>query len=171
MHTIANAIGGALAQSSSPRSQPVFNPATGEQSAILKLSTAAELDAAVAAAKLALPAWADMPPMRRAKYMFRFKQLLDANTDKIAEAISAEHGKTHADAVGEVQRGIEVVDFCCGIRNCSRANSPATSGRRSTRIATASRSVSAPASRRSIFRQWCRCGCIRWGLPAGTRSY
>ncbi|MEJ0011931.1 MAG: CoA-acylating methylmalonate-semialdehyde dehydrogenase [Bauldia sp.] len=115
MLTIANAIGGTLSHSSSQRSQPVYNPATGEQSAILKLSTAAELDAAVAAAKLALPAWADMPPMRRAKFMFRFKQLLDANTDKIAEAISAEHGKTHADAVGEVQRGIEVVDFCCGI--------------------------------------------------------
>jgi malonate-semialdehyde dehydrogenase (acetylating)/methylmalonate-semialdehyde dehydrogenase len=77
--------------------------------------TAAELDAAVAAAKLALPAWADMPPLRRARYMFRFKQLLDENTDRIAEAISAEHGKTHADAVGEVQRGIEVVEFACGI--------------------------------------------------------
>jgi malonate-semialdehyde dehydrogenase (acetylating)/methylmalonate-semialdehyde dehydrogenase len=113
--TIANAIGGTVSPSTSSRTAPVFNPATGEQSAILRLSTAAELDAAVAAAKKALPAWADMPPMRRAKFMFRFKQLLDANTDKIAEAISAEHGKTHADAVGEVQRGIEVVDFCCGI--------------------------------------------------------
>jgi malonate-semialdehyde dehydrogenase (acetylating)/methylmalonate-semialdehyde dehydrogenase len=112
---ISNAIGGTLTQSTSPRTAPVFNPATGEQSATLPLSTAAELDAAVAAAKLAFPAWADMPPMRRAKYFFRFKQLLDENTDKIAEAISAEHGKTHADAVGEVQRGIEVVDFCCGI--------------------------------------------------------
>jgi malonate-semialdehyde dehydrogenase (acetylating)/methylmalonate-semialdehyde dehydrogenase len=113
--TIANAIGGKVSPSTSSRTAPVFNPATGEQSAILRLSTAAELDAAVAAAKKALPAWAEMPPMRRAKFMFRFKQLLDANTDKIAEAISAEHGKTHADAVGEVQRGIEVVDFCCGI--------------------------------------------------------
>jgi malonate-semialdehyde dehydrogenase (acetylating)/methylmalonate-semialdehyde dehydrogenase len=56
-----------------------------------------------------------MPPMRRARFFFNFKQLLDANANKIAEAISAEHGKTHADAVGEVQRGIEVVDFCCGI--------------------------------------------------------
>ena len=56
-----------------------------------------------------------MPPLRRAKLMFAFKALLDANQDRIAEAISAEHGKTHADALGEVQRGIEVVDFCCGI--------------------------------------------------------
>ncbi len=115
METISNIIGGELARSTSPRTAPVFNPATGEQAAVLPLSTAAELDAAVAAAKLALPAWADMPPLRRARYMFRFKELLDANTDRIAAAISAEHGKTHADAVGEVQRGIEVVEFCCGI--------------------------------------------------------
>jgi malonate-semialdehyde dehydrogenase (acetylating)/methylmalonate-semialdehyde dehydrogenase len=115
MQTIMNAIGGKLARSTSPRVAPIFNPATGEQSAELPLSTTAELDAAVAAAKLALPAWADMPPLRRARYMFRFKELLDRNTDRIAEAISAEHGKTHADAVGEVQRGIEVVEFCCGI--------------------------------------------------------
>ncbi len=115
METISNIIGGQLSRSTSPRTAPVFNPATGEQAAVLPLSTAAELDAAVAAAKLALPAWAEMPPLKRARYMFRFKELLDANTDRIAEAISAEHGKTHADAVGEVQRGIEVVEFCCGI--------------------------------------------------------
>jgi malonate-semialdehyde dehydrogenase (acetylating)/methylmalonate-semialdehyde dehydrogenase len=115
MQTILNAIGGKLVQSASPRTAPVFNPATGEQSGVLPLSTAAELDAAVAAAKRALPAWANMPPLRRSRYMFRFKQLLDENTDRIAAAISAEHGKTHADAVGEVQRGIEVVDFACGI--------------------------------------------------------
>ena len=115
MQTIVNAIGGVLSKSTSPRTAPVFNPATGEQQAILPLSTAAELDAAVAAAKLALPAWADMPPMRRARFMFRFKQLLDANVDRIAEAISAEHGKTRPDAAGEVHRGIEVVEFCCGI--------------------------------------------------------
>ena len=115
MESISNVIGGQLARSTSPRTAPVFNPATGEQSAVLPLSTAAELDAAVAAAKLALPAWADMPPLRRARYMFRFKELLDANLDRIARAISLEHGKTHADAAGEVQRGIEVVEFCCGI--------------------------------------------------------
>ena len=115
MRTIANIIGGAAAPSASPRTAPVFNPATGEQSAVLPLSTAAELDAAVAAAKLALPAWAATPPLKRARFMFKFKQLLDDNVDRLAEAVSAEHGKVHADAVGEVQRGIEVVDFCCGI--------------------------------------------------------
>ncbi len=115
METISNVIGGQLTRSASQRTAPVFNPATGEQSAILPLSTAAELGEAVAAAKAALPAWADMPPLRRARYMFRFKELLDDNVDRIARAISVEHGKTHADAVGEVQRGVEVVEFCCGI--------------------------------------------------------
>ncbi len=115
MQTLDNVIGGKLVRSTSARTAPIFNPATGEQSAILPLSTVAELDAAVQAAKAALPAWAEMPPLRRAKLMFAFKALLDANQKKIAEVISAEHGKTRADALGEVQRGIEVVDFCCGI--------------------------------------------------------
>ena len=115
METISNVIGGRLVRSASQRTAPVFNPATGEQSAVLPLSTAAELAEAVAAARAALPAWADTPPMKRARFMFKFKELLDANADRIAAAISAEHGKTHADALGEVQRGIEVVDFCCGI--------------------------------------------------------
>ncbi len=115
METISNVIGGQLSRSTSPRTAPIFNPATGEQTAVVPLSTAAELDAAVAAARQALPAWADTPPLKRARFMFRFKELLDANVDRIAEAISREHGKTHADAVGEVQRGVEVVEFCCGI--------------------------------------------------------
>jgi len=113
--SISNIIGGMEVPSGSKRTAPIYNPATGEQSAELALSTSAELDAAVSAAKLALPEWANMPPLKRARFMFRFKELLDANVDRIAEAISKEHGKTHADAVGEVTRGIEVVEFCCGI--------------------------------------------------------
>ena len=115
MERIANAIGGGSAASQSGRVAPVFNPATGEQSAELGLSSAAEVDAAVQAAKAAAPEWGRMPAAKRARYMFRFKELLDARADDIARAISAEHGKTHADALGEVARGIEVVEFACGI--------------------------------------------------------
>ncbi len=115
MDRIANLVGGKKQPSSSSRTAPIFNPATGEQTAVLPLSTAAELDAAVAVAKAALPAWADMPPLKRARVMFRFKDLLEQNADAIARAISAEHGKTHDDALGEVQRGLEVVEFACGI--------------------------------------------------------
>ena len=115
MRTIENAIAGKLTRSASARTLPVYNPATGEQTAALPLSTVDEVNAAVAAAKAAFPAWAATPPLKRIKYMFRFKELLESNADKIARAISSEHGKTHADALGELQRGIDVVDFACGI--------------------------------------------------------
>lgn len=115
METIQNVIGGKHVTSSSTRTQPVYNPATGEAIATLPLSTADELGAAVAAAKAALPGWAATPPLKRARYMFKFKELLDAHADDIARAISREHGKTHDDALGEVARGIEVVEFACGI--------------------------------------------------------
>lgn len=115
LNTITNLIDGKPQRSASTRSQPVYNPATGEAAATLPLSTAAELDAAVASAKAAFPAWADTPPMKRARVMFKFKDLLEQNADRIAKAISAEHGKTHDDALGEVQRGLEVVEFACGI--------------------------------------------------------
>jgi len=115
MQTIANAINGQKAPSSSSRSTAVFNPATGEQTATLPLATLDEVNAAIAAAKDAAPAWSATPPLKRVKFMFRFKELLEQNADRIARAISSEHGKTHADALGELQRGIDVVDFACGI--------------------------------------------------------
>jgi malonate-semialdehyde dehydrogenase (acetylating)/methylmalonate-semialdehyde dehydrogenase len=115
MQTIENAIGGKRVVSGSTRRQGVFNPATGEQTAELPLSTTAEVDAAVQAAKAALPAWANMPPLKRARIIFRFKELLDRNADELARQISKEHGKVHDDALGEVARGIDVVDFACGI--------------------------------------------------------
>ena len=115
MQTIQNAIGGKLVTSTSARTQPVFNPATGEPSATLPLSTLDEINAAVASAKAAFPAWSNMPPMKRARIMFRFKELLDRHAADIAREISREHGKVHDDALGEVARGIDVVDFACGI--------------------------------------------------------
>jgi malonate-semialdehyde dehydrogenase (acetylating) / methylmalonate-semialdehyde dehydrogenase len=115
MDTIHNAIGGRKVKSESRRIASVFNPATGEQVAALPLSTADEVNAAVAAAKDAASAWGATPPLKRTKFMFRFKELLDRNADEIARSISREHGKTHEDARGELARGIDVVDFACGI--------------------------------------------------------
>jgi malonate-semialdehyde dehydrogenase (acetylating)/methylmalonate-semialdehyde dehydrogenase len=94
---------------------PVFNPATGEQSATVLSGGAAEIDAAVTAASAAFPGWAMTTPARRAKVMFEIRRLLEARKDDVARIISAEHGKTHADALGEVARGLEVVEFACGI--------------------------------------------------------
>ncbi|MGE0055105.1 MAG: CoA-acylating methylmalonate-semialdehyde dehydrogenase [Hyphomicrobium sp.] len=115
METIQNGIGGRKVASASQRFSPVFNPATGEEVARLPLSEVAEVNAAVAVAKKAAATWGTTPPTKRVKPMFKFKELLEKNADKIARAISAEHGKTHADALGELQRGIDVVDFACGI--------------------------------------------------------
>ncbi|MCU0732442.1 MAG: aldehyde dehydrogenase family protein, partial [Hyphomonas sp.] len=115
MTTIQNGIGGKKVTSTSTRSAPVFNPATGEQTATLPLSTCEEVNAAIAVAKAASASWGTTPPTKRVKPMFKFKELLEKNADRIARAISAEHGKTHADALGELARGIDVVDFACGI--------------------------------------------------------
>ncbi len=115
MNIIQNAINGQKVTSTSSNRVPVFNPATGEQSAELPLSSVDEVNAAVAAAKAAAPAWGDTPSLKRARYMFRFNELLNQHADDIAREISKEHGKTHDDALGEVARGIEVVEFACGI--------------------------------------------------------
>jgi malonate-semialdehyde dehydrogenase (acetylating) / methylmalonate-semialdehyde dehydrogenase len=98
----------------SGRSQPVFNPATGQQSGSVALASAADVDKAVAAAKTAWPAWANTPPLRRARILDKFKSILWERAGELAEAISMEHGKTHDDALGEVTRGLEVVEFAVG---------------------------------------------------------
>ncbi len=107
-------IGGALVDGTSGRSGDVFNPATGRVSAKVPLATAAEVDRAVAVARAAFPAWSNATPLRRARVMFNFKQLLEANAATLASLITAEHGKVHSDALGEVTRGLEVVEFACG---------------------------------------------------------
>src|SRR5689334_6084321 len=113
MKTIPHIIAGKTV--SGAQHTPVFNPATGEQTGAVASGTAADIDAAVAAAKAAFPAWAATTPSRRAKVMYEMRRLLDARKDDLARAISAEHGKTHIDALGEVARGQEVVEFACGI--------------------------------------------------------
>jgi malonate-semialdehyde dehydrogenase (acetylating)/methylmalonate-semialdehyde dehydrogenase len=94
---------------------PVFNPATGEETARVLSGGAAEIDSAVKAATAAFPGWAATIPSRRAKVMYEMRRLMGAHADALAHAISAEHGKMHADALGEVARGLEVVEFACGI--------------------------------------------------------
>ncbi len=112
---IENAIDGKRVASSSEKRLPVFNPATGEESAILPLSTVEEVNHAVTTAKAAQPGWGKTPPLKRARLMFRFKELLDRHADDLTQEISKEHGNTHDDALGEVARGVEVVEFACGI--------------------------------------------------------
>ena len=100
---------------SSSRFGEVFNPATGEVARRVGYASAAEVDVAVQAAANAFPAWAATPPLRRARVMFKFKELLDRHSGELAALITAEHGKVFTDAEGEVTRGMEVVEFACGI--------------------------------------------------------
>src|SRR5690606_6316441 len=107
-------IGGAAVPGAG-RTGELYDPATGEVTGHVDLATAAEVDAAVAAAAEAFPAWRDTSLARRTQVLFRFRGLLDGERAAAARLITAEHGKTHADALGEVARGIEVVEFACGI--------------------------------------------------------
>jgi len=97
------------------RSHDVFDPNTGEVQAKVQLGTSADLDKAVAAAQAAQPGWAATNPQRRARVMFRFKQLLEENMQELAELLASEHGKVVDDAKGDVQRGLEVIEYACGI--------------------------------------------------------
>jgi len=114
MKQIPHYIGGRAVAGTSNRQSEVFNPALGEVAAQAPLASTAEVDAAVAAARAAFPGWSETPALRRARVLFRFKQLLDQHTDELAELITREHGKVLSDARGEVTRGIEVVEFACG---------------------------------------------------------
>lgn len=98
----------------SGREQPVFNPATGQSENSVALASVEEVNTAVAAAKEAWPAWSKTPPLRRARILDKFKTILWERADELAEIISSEHGKVHDDAVGEVTRGLEVVEFAVG---------------------------------------------------------
>jgi len=113
--TIAHHVNGRLVAGGSARQQAVFNPATGAVTGQVALANVADVDAAVAAAKAAFPAWADTPPIRRARVMFKFLELLNLHKDQLAHLITAEHGKVFTDAQGEVSRGIDIVEFACGI--------------------------------------------------------
>ncbi|HJS03691.1 MAG TPA: CoA-acylating methylmalonate-semialdehyde dehydrogenase [Variovorax sp.] len=112
---IVHFIGGQRSGGASERAQDVFNPATGAVTGRVSLAARTDVDAAVAAARAAFPAWADTPPIRRARVMFKFLELLNKHRDELAQLITAEHGKVFTDAQGEVTRGIDIVEFACGI--------------------------------------------------------
>ncbi len=112
---IAQYIQGARTAGGSARTQAVYNPATGAVTRQVRLGNAQDVAAAVASAQAAFPAWADTPPIRRARVMFKFLELLNLHKDDLAHIITAEHGKVFTDAQGEVSRGIDIVEFSCGI--------------------------------------------------------
>ncbi|MDD1141530.1 CoA-acylating methylmalonate-semialdehyde dehydrogenase [Pseudomonas sp. TNT2022 ID233] len=114
---IGHYLDGQVQDSGSERFSDVFNPATGAVQARVGLASQKTVDAAVASALKAFPAWSEQSSLRRSRVMFKFKELLDRHHDELAEIISREHGKVFSDAKGEVTRGIEIVEFACGAPN------------------------------------------------------
>lgn len=108
-------INGKAAPGTSGRFGDIYDPNTGEVQAKVSLASKSEMDQAIEIAKNAQVAWAQVNPQRRARVMFKFKQLLEENMDELARLLSIEHGKVVADAKGDIQRGMEVIEFACGI--------------------------------------------------------
>ena len=115
MNLIEHFINGKTAKGSSKKTSKVFNPATGEQTSEVNLASKADVDLAVQKAKQAFTDWGRKPPAQRARIIFKFKELIEKNLDEITKLIVSEHGKVYEDAKGSLTRGLEVVEFACGI--------------------------------------------------------
>src|SRR5271165_5598090 len=120
MKDLAHFIAGRSVAGASGRFLDVFNPATGEIQARAPLASRGELRQAVEAARDAFPGWSSVNPQRRARVLFNFKGLVEKNMDQLAHMLSSEHGKVIADSKGDIQRGIEVIEFACGIPHLSK---------------------------------------------------
>lgn len=170
MPDIDHYIGGRIVAGTGDRRADVFNPATGEVSGRVALANKADVAAAVEAASAALPGWAATPPVVRARVMFKFKYLVEAHADELVRLISAEHGKVQSDARGELSRGLEVVEFACGIPHLQKGEFSENVGTNVDSFSMRQPVGVCAASRRSTSRPWCRCGCSRWRSPAATAS-
>lgn len=115
MYEVLHYIDGKIIPGAAGRSQDIVDPARGEMIGCVRLAAREDVDAAVAAAARAFPGWAATPPLRRSRILNRFRALLEEHAEELAATITSEHGKVHADALGEVQRGLEVVEFAVGI--------------------------------------------------------
>jgi len=115
MNIIEHFVNGKKFSGDSKRISKVFNPATGEQTAEVKLASIKDMDAAVEAARTAFISWSKKPPLQRARVMFKYKELIEKNFEELTKIIVSEHGKVFDDAKGEITRGLEVVEFACGI--------------------------------------------------------
>ena len=150
MNRISHWIDGKVVDSDSGRWGVVYDPATGEQSGAVDMATPAEVDAAVAAAKAAFVEWRSTSLSGRAEVMFRLRELVDANRKEIASLVTAEHGKVLTDALGEVARGLENIEFACGIPQLIKGDYSEQAATGSTCIRFVSRSAWWLGSRRSL---------------------
>jgi malonate-semialdehyde dehydrogenase (acetylating)/methylmalonate-semialdehyde dehydrogenase len=128
MKTLSHFINGQHVAGTSGRFGPVFNPATGEIQAEVPLASRSEMGIAVEGAAKAFPAWAAVNPQRRARVMFNFKALVERNMDELARLMSSEHGKVVPDSKGDIQRGLEVIEFACGIPHLMKGEHSESAG-------------------------------------------
>ena len=112
---VTHFIDGQITSGASTRTQDIFNPALGEKKSEVILGTAADVEAAVKSAQAVFPSWAQTPPVKRARVMFKFLELVRRDKEKLAAVITSEHGKVFTDACGEVERGIDVIEYACGM--------------------------------------------------------
>ena len=115
MKLIEHFVGGKIIPGTSDKKGKVFNPAIGEQESEVRLASKSDLDQAVKIAKKAFEIWSLKPSLQRARVMFKFKELIEKNADELTKLIVSEHGKVYEDAKGSLTRGLEVVEFACGI--------------------------------------------------------
>jgi malonate-semialdehyde dehydrogenase (acetylating)/methylmalonate-semialdehyde dehydrogenase len=115
LERLGHYVDGRRISGTSGRSAPVFNPALGVATLQVDLASADETRAVIASAAAALPEWAATPPLRRARVLFRYRELIEQHSDELAGIITREHGKVLPDARGEATRGLEIVEFACGI--------------------------------------------------------
>lgn len=171
MTIVGNFIGGKTTFSASNETIPVFDPATGKVIRELTQCSADEVAQAIDVAHAAFPAWSKTAPLRRARVMFNFKALMEQHRDELAALIVSEHGKVWSDALGELTRGIEVIEFACGIPHLLKGeNSPNVGG------GVDSYSLMQPVAwlqglPPSISPPWCHCGCSLLPWPAATPLY
>ena len=162
MNTIQHFVNGKKFLGESKRVGKVFNPATGEQSAEVKLATAKDVNEAVESAKKAVESWSNKPPLQSARVMFKFKELIEKNSDELTKIIVSEHGKVYEDAKGSLARGLEVVEYACGIPQMLKGEFTENVGSN-----VDSWSIRQPLGvcagiRLLIFLQWFLCGCFLW---------
>ena len=129
METVYNFINGKQVASKGTKAWPIYNPATGEQIRQVMMSTPEEVNEAVEVAHAAFPGWAATSPLRRARVLFKFKELLQRDWDSLARLITEEHGKVYSDSCGELTRGLEVVEFACGIPHLLKGECSEQAGR------------------------------------------
>jgi malonate-semialdehyde dehydrogenase (acetylating)/methylmalonate-semialdehyde dehydrogenase len=159
MGTVVHYIDGKLTAGESTRYGDVYDPALGRVQKRVAFASKADVDRAVANAQAATAGVGAIPPVRRARVMFKFKELIERDRKALAALITSEHGKIASDAAGEVTRGLEVVEFACGIPHLLKGEFARASAPTSTAGPCASPSACARASRRSTSRPWCPCGC------------